>query len=270
MNKHRSERRPKSKQTDPLVLLGRTDKWYLGGGGRLLWAPLFPTHLDTPGFWDKAQYFNYELQPLFTWTLLDEKGEEIPLQCISRNWNPAKLSSAFSTHPAGRKLQFLEEKTILPNDIACSTIRLRNLSRRKATVHLVFWTVQESNVPGTDVWIFEPEYHEGAITYERHIKPEGKPELCLSAILKLSRPPSSFEIQLAERTAMLPEWPHSPFFESFNGGRLANRSNVSGDDPGNFTVSESLSHVPPSRERTRSAFASPSRYDRPARPSAVT
>lgn len=63
-----------------LKSLSRTDKWYLGGGNRLLWAPPFPIYLDRPGFWDKAHYYNYELQPLFTWILLDDKGNAVPIK----------------------------------------------------------------------------------------------------------------------------------------------------------------------------------------------
>lgn len=42
--------------TDPIALLERTDKWYLGNGGMLLYAPPFPQHLDTPGFWDECHF----------------------------------------------------------------------------------------------------------------------------------------------------------------------------------------------------------------------
>ena len=72
-----------------LHLLSREDKWYLGGGNRLLWAPPFPLHLDTPGFWDEAHYYNYELKPLFTWSVLDADGREIRLRFLRRRWDPS-------------------------------------------------------------------------------------------------------------------------------------------------------------------------------------
>src|SRR5437867_12756220 len=80
---------------NPLKLLSRRDKWYLGGGNRLIWAPPFPIWLDYPGFWDKAGYYNLDLEPLFTWTVLDESGREIPLGAVERNWNPSRLTSRF-------------------------------------------------------------------------------------------------------------------------------------------------------------------------------
>ena len=81
---------------NPLKLLRRTDKWYLGGGNRLIWTPPFPSWLDRPGFWDKAHYFNFELEPVFTWTLLDEGGNEIPLKAGSRSWDPSALVVRYS------------------------------------------------------------------------------------------------------------------------------------------------------------------------------
>ena len=50
---------------DPLRLLARPDKWYLGAGDGLVWAPPFPAWLDTPGFWDDAHLFQYAIGPLF-------------------------------------------------------------------------------------------------------------------------------------------------------------------------------------------------------------
>jgi hypothetical protein len=41
---------------DPLQLLKRTDKWYLGNGGMLIYAPPFPQHLHVPGFWDECHF----------------------------------------------------------------------------------------------------------------------------------------------------------------------------------------------------------------------
>jgi len=41
---------------DPIELLHRQDKWYLGNGGMLIYAPPFPQWLATPGFWDECHY----------------------------------------------------------------------------------------------------------------------------------------------------------------------------------------------------------------------
>jgi hypothetical protein len=48
---------------DVLKILERDDKWYLGGGNRLLWAPPFPVFLDSPGAWDFLSYFDMRIDP---------------------------------------------------------------------------------------------------------------------------------------------------------------------------------------------------------------
>ena len=93
----------------PLKLLERTDKWYLGGGNRLLWAPEFPLYLDKPGFWDHAQYYNYPFQPIFTWAILDDEGNELVPRFKARRWNPAALVQEFT---CGR-LDIEETKCVL-------------------------------------------------------------------------------------------------------------------------------------------------------------
>ena len=67
-----------------MALLIRSDKWYLGGGDRLLWAPPFPVWLEHPGLWDEAHYFNHSIFPCFTWTLLDGRGRQYPLRRMSK------------------------------------------------------------------------------------------------------------------------------------------------------------------------------------------
>ena len=56
----------------------------LGGGNRLLWAPAFPLWLDAPGAWDPIQYYNIEHGPVYTWTLLDERGTSLALRSVRR------------------------------------------------------------------------------------------------------------------------------------------------------------------------------------------
>ena len=50
--------------TDPIGLLEREDKWYLGNGGQLVYAPPFPQHLRVPGFWDECQFGDVSLNRL--------------------------------------------------------------------------------------------------------------------------------------------------------------------------------------------------------------
>lgn len=49
---------------DPVDLLRRKDKWYLGNAGMLLYAPPFPQHLDVPGFYDECHFGDLALPRL--------------------------------------------------------------------------------------------------------------------------------------------------------------------------------------------------------------
>src|SRR3989338_10671201 len=80
--------------TAPLELLSREDKWYLGAGEGLVWAPPFPAWLDAPGFWDEAHVFEYPLAPLFTVAFVDDAGKEIPLRARPWTWTPAALEGS--------------------------------------------------------------------------------------------------------------------------------------------------------------------------------
>jgi DMSO/TMAO reductase YedYZ molybdopterin-dependent catalytic subunit len=42
--------------TDPVERLARPDKWYLGAGEAIVFAPSFPVWLDAPGFWEQNGY----------------------------------------------------------------------------------------------------------------------------------------------------------------------------------------------------------------------
>ena len=59
---------------DPLTLLERTDKHYLGCGDAIIFAPRFPRWLALPGFWDEIDVHQYKLSSLFTVTFLDAAG----------------------------------------------------------------------------------------------------------------------------------------------------------------------------------------------------
>ena len=133
------------KKLEILPYLSRPDKWYLGGGNRLLWAPPFPAYLDSPGFWDEAQYYNYELKPLFTWTLLDEEGSEIVLDFQRRSWKPSVLAQEYlgQLRTSKSALRIMESKVVLPSDVAASVVRILNPSGKTRRLQFVAWTVQD-------------------------------------------------------------------------------------------------------------------------------
>ena len=45
---------------DVIESLARDDKWYLGSGDGIIFAPPFPLWLDAPGFWDARSGLGHE------------------------------------------------------------------------------------------------------------------------------------------------------------------------------------------------------------------
>lgn len=215
--------------------LTREDKWYLGGGNRLLWAPPFPLFLENPGFWDEAHYYNLKFQPLYTWTLLDENGMEIPLQFISRAWNPACLTQKYkmvnSKWPTVKRmfeLDVIEYKAILDNDVAACYLRLINKSNQGVKLNHILWTIQESNPSKQSNWLTDIEFHNGIISFTKHLKTVGRPHFKFAAVLGLNRRVQSFSINLSEGSAIQPHWHLTPFFEKFSNRRLPNEKKLRG------------------------------------------
>jgi hypothetical protein len=193
--------------------LRRSDKWYLGGGGRLLWAPPFPKFLDRPGFWDPAHYFNLEVAPLFTWTLLDEEGKEIALASGKRTWTPAVLTSVHHG-PRGSGISVTEEKFVLPFGVASATVRITNRLRKPRRLHLVGWTAQPSG-PSRGSRIDGCTWHDSRLAFIRCMTPPQRPEHPVAVTFGLDGKPTSYEVRYSEGTLQTPDWRLTPFFESF-------------------------------------------------------
>src|SRR3989338_7626127 len=118
--------------TAPLELLSREDKWYLGAGEGLVWAPPFPAWLDAPGFWDEAHVFEYPLAPLFTVAFVDDAGKEIPLRARTWTWTPAALEVSYDGVP---RLAFTEARMVLPGFVLGSEWQIVNTGGQAVRLH---------------------------------------------------------------------------------------------------------------------------------------
>jgi hypothetical protein len=215
---------------NPLQLLKRTDKWYVGGGNRLLWAPPFPVHLDSPGFWDSAHYYNYELEPLFTWALLTNRGDLLSLRFLSLEWRPDHLIQRYecSSKEEGISLSVTERKSILPSDVAVSVLHIRNRSRKRASINLVAWNVRRQDPQKQTSWIEDVQPINKIISFRQFLRQGVSPALEMATAFGLSPQPTSWSVNLSERTAVQPRWELTPFVELFNRRRLPNRLHLTG------------------------------------------
>jgi hypothetical protein len=215
---------------DILRLLQRSDKYYIGGGNRLLWAPPFPLFADQPGYWDEAHYYNFEFRPLFTWTLLDEYGLEIPLRFISRRWDPSAVIQTYAADTRRGGLAIKESRCVLPSDVASSEISINFRGKGKAVVHLVAWTAQENSSAGDANGISDATFQDDVFTFFKHVKPADSPGLKIGTVFGLGGKTRSYALQLSEGTLPPPRWVLSPWYEKFSAGRLPNTLRDSGID----------------------------------------
>ena len=225
------------KSLDILKHLSRTDKWYLGGANRFLWAPTFPVFLDFPGFWDEAHYYNYELKPLFTWTLLDEDAQEIPLQFKSRAWTPASLTQHYDPRSrssnsrlrnSNPQLRISECKAVLPNHVATTLVIIKNKSKRRRKLHFIAWTAQEHLPSQLSSWLSDIEYQNGVASFKKFLRPSVDPHFELACAFAINKKVHSHSINLSERTALQPHWSLTPWYEKFSRGALPNEMNLTG------------------------------------------
>ena len=237
----------------PLRRLERIDKWYLGGGDRLLWAPPFPGFLDHPGLWDEVHYFNHALFPCFTWTLLDGAGRAWPLRRSRWRWSPAGMLArlspeAFPLHgavpadgrpegPAGDVI--IEEALALaPEDVLCCEVLVEaDATAWDAGLHLVAWTAQP-DTGGLYVLADGRETRSGdfaagpwGVIWTRTLLPPKGPSIDLRCRLRLDREANSWGVQSSEGTHPLPHWGLSPWSGRWEEPGLGSEVHQSGNAP---------------------------------------
>lgn len=218
---------------DPLKYLRRKDKWYLGGGNRLIWTPPFPKWLDHPGFWDKASYYNYEIEPVFTWTVLDEDGIELELSGGKRMWDPAKLKTEFKIPNAGKRgagLRFEESKCCLPEDIFSSLIRIKNISGRKRKLTFIAWSIQPNYRSAGKNAVKDLAIGENYISFRKKLCRNDAPPLWIECGFGMDKRVESYGINLTQEQHAGPHWRFTPLAGKMEGGRLRNEIKLTGVD----------------------------------------
>jgi len=209
---------------DPLEELRRPDKWYLGGGRALIWAPPFPSYLDWPGFWDEAHYFDHVVERPFTVALLDERGRNIDLKPLSRDWRPSELTSAWM---AG-DLLVSERKCVLPQDALVSELSIWNPTDKPAIVQPVVYTVQWSIPSRGDHVVAEVAFEGGALHYTKRQVAGNMPVFNYRVALGADRAPESHGVYLSEANSLRPDWRLTPFFERMALGGLGGEIQLGG------------------------------------------
>jgi hypothetical protein len=238
---------------DPLEYLERSDKWFLGGGRGVMFAPVFPRFLEAFGFWDEACFVDVRLERLFTTLVLDERERPLALRREGRRWTPDALTQTFIT---GDGLRLREDKVLTPNDVLASRLTIHNDGRRTRSLSLILWSLQnrtlfhpgktaagaEETAKAGDYLTFAHSVVYGEAPYaDRPAENAGWGERApvrrmeephrLFVALGADRAPISYAVHLAERADTAPLWQTSIVPEKFRDGRLSNEFMPDGAPP---------------------------------------
>lgn len=206
---------------DPIELLARDDKWFLGCGDGIIFAPPFPAWLDAPGFWDGGQVYQYAFEPLFTVAALDHEGLEIPMRAVSRRWTPAELTVEYRL---ANGITATEVRTVHPGGVFASEWRLRAM--RPTSLHLVAWTSQDGATvkPGSVAWRDE-------LAFTRTLRDRRSVPLEVRAQLACVGGATSWAAYLSEASAQQPHWRFTPFAEKWRADGLTREVRIEGLTP---------------------------------------
>ncbi len=193
---------------DVLKLLDRDDKWYLGGGDSLIFAPLFPEWLHLPGLWDEAHFYNIPIKPLYTITILSGNGKVIKPSLVDKVWRPSQLQRKFSLIDG---LYLLETDSMLSGDTLTSILRFKGDDTGR-DIDIILWTAQVNIVDDKTVLI---SHNDKGFLFKKDRRLWGKYPVTMSVFLGMTH--STYSANLSETTANQPFFEYTPFYEKFNG-----------------------------------------------------
>ncbi|NWJ48291.1 MAG: hypothetical protein HXX08_20745 [Chloroflexi bacterium] len=256
-----------------LGYLSRNDKWFLGGGKMVIWAPEFPLWLDKPGYWDHACFLDYRVGPIFTLAILDEKRREIEPTFVERFWQPDHSSHLYRVK--SRDLIITERRALLPWDVLVSTFEFANSLKQEQNFDLVLWSAQDSegSVRGgsiSEIESLRTRKEDGSIVWQRGVRdsqiptnaadPEAGVMMRYNVALGGSIRAESYSVKVSDRQPNYPRFKYSPFYE-----KLSEYGNLGNEEPSvwirnpNGLVYLGLHYkisLPPGGKVTFSAYAS--------------
>ena len=223
---------PLDDDLDPLALLARDDKWYLGGAPGLLYAPPHPAWEHVPGLWDAAHSLPCVPPSVCAVALLDAAGEAIALRPAGRDaraWWPHARSRRFE----GGGVELLETQACGPEDVLADVLEVRNAGDAPRRLRLVVWAAQP--VPDGTLLDARPDPGHGGGA--------GAPSLAIERVvggLRATRHPlalvldlegaRSWSLDLSEPCALQPHWYLTPSCETLGDAGLPNRASLTGVD----------------------------------------
>jgi len=210
--------------TDALRLLARPDKWYLGAGDGLIWAPPFPRWLETPGFWDEAHLFQYAIAPGFTVSFVVD-GAPLTARCRKRDWSPAALTLEYALDP----LRAVETRSA-PGGALMSRWEVRNPTPRPLTLDVIVWTA----VNGDELAAGDVTARRGTLSFVRGVRDRQQHRAAVHSVLALTPSAQSFAGYRSQgnAAALRPRFEVTPFWDRWEpSGRLPRELHLDGIEP---------------------------------------
>lgn len=199
-------------EVDPLTLLERTDKHYLGCGEGIIFAPRFPRWLDRPGFWDEIDVYQYQMAPLFTVTFLDvaegPPGRELEMRQVERRWTPAELVAEYDL---GGGLKAREHRSVLRGGYMVSEWMLESLDGDRRLL-AVAWSAQ----PGEEIGLETVEATGSSLLFRRSLCDHKGSRLTVQVTLSADDAAGA-SAYLSEGANLDPRWEAAPFVEKWRG-----------------------------------------------------
>lgn len=206
-----------------LELLRRTDKWYLGSGDGLVWAPPFPHWHDTPGFWDEAHLVQYPVGPLFSIAFVrDGMVQPIP-RARAVDWSPADVNLRYEL---GTNLRAVETRSAPGDRVLASQWELRNSGRSPFTVDVVLWTAVDGESVEENAVLPTSQ----GFRLARSVRDRKQQEILVHLDYDLEGA-ASWAAYRSEASGALPDFSLTPFFDRWSeSGRLAGEARLGGID----------------------------------------
>lgn len=197
----------------------RPDKWYLGAGDGLIYAPPFPQWLDVPGFWDEAHLFQYAVRPLFTVTFI-EGGRVLRMGAVRRSWTPDGLEVVFAL-PNGSAV---ERRVAAGDHVLRSHWTIRNRGRRRRSIEVVAWTVW----PGESIGHDDVAWNRGTLSMRRRLT--DRHEVPADLVMRLMTTPraGAWAAYRSEDTVDHPRFELTPFADRWDPAGLCNEARLAG------------------------------------------
>lgn len=214
-----------------LTSLHRTDKFSLGGGKMVLWAPEFPLWAERAlGFWDHACFLEHRVEPLFTITLLDERLRPLEFIPTIGDWTPARRLDLGTFKGTG--IEVLQERTLTGDDVLVTRLSLTNHHAEPLQLFAVVWTAQVTGPEATGPWLGQPRIEGGRIAFTRRTAGSADAAPAQYAVaIGADRLPRSWAINLSDFAAgraNYPRWELTPFSEKMTANGLPRDRHIRG------------------------------------------